>query len=105
MIDSEVVSFIAFAKSSLSNPEKFSRFVDYAEYFCDLNGLFSNQEEKQQYRECWFTLEIINSLMLADYESCNGFNEILSIWDGKYKEHASEYLEILLHILNNRLKC
>ena len=101
MINTEVGFFINFAKSSLSNPERFSRFVDYAEYFCDLNGLFLSQEEKQEYRECWFKLEVVNALMLADYESCKSCNEIISIWAEEYKRDASEYSDILLNIVNN----
>ena len=100
IINDEKCKFIKYANSSLSNPERFASFVGYAEHFCELKGIFLDQEKKDEYKKKWFDLEIINSLVLSDCNYYDDAEKAMEIWNKEYKEDASKYMKIFLQTLD-----
>ncbi len=88
-----------YALSSLNDVVSFARFVNYAEDLPQLNDLFEDEHDKDNYQQIWFELEIINALALSEWENEGCPADWQTHWESEYKHDASELMDELLKTL------
>ncbi|AVU35638.1 MULTISPECIES: hypothetical protein [Serratia] len=88
-----------YALNSLNDVISFARFVSYAEDLPQLNELFEDEHNRDNYQKIWFELEIINALALSEWESEGRPADWQTRWESEYKHDASELLDELLKTL------
>lgn len=88
-----------YALSSLDDVVSFAGFVNYAEELPQLNDLFSDEINKDAYRQIWFELEIINALALSEWEAAGRPADWQARWTSDYQQDASELMDQLLSTL------
>lgn len=88
-----------YALNSLNDVVSFARFVSYAEDLPQLNELFENEYNRDNYQKIWFELEIINALALSEWENEGRPADWQTHWESEYKYDASELMDELLKTL------
>lgn len=88
-----------YALNSLNDVISFARFVSYAEDLSQLNELFEDEHNRDNYQNIWFELEIINALALSEWESEDRPADWKTRWESGYKQDASELMDELLKTL------
>lgn len=88
-----------YAYSSLNDVVSFARFVSYAENLPQLNELFEDECNRDNYQKIWFELEIINALALSAWEDEGCPADWQTRWELGYKQDASELMDELLSTL------
>jgi len=85
--------------NSLSDIASFARFVNYSEKLFQLDELFESVEDKKNYEQTWFELEIINALALSQWETEGRPTDWSNQWNLTYKRDAADVMSKLLHLL------
>ncbi|PZL91951.1 hypothetical protein CKF43_16430 [Pantoea graminicola] len=85
-----------YALSSLNDVVSFARFVNYAEDLPQLNDLFEDEHDKDNYQQIWFELEIVNALALSEWEIEGRPTDWQTRWISDYKQDATELIGKLL---------
>lgn len=88
-----------YALNSLNDVVSFARFVSYAEDLPQLNELFEDEHNRDNYQKIWFELEIINALALSEWENEGFPADWQTRWESEYKHDASELMDELLKTL------
>ncbi|WP_121574854.1 hypothetical protein [Brenneria alni] len=88
-----------YAFSSLNDVVSFAKFVSYAEDLPQLSELFEDEQSRENYRQIWFELEIVNALALSEWENEGRSVDWQTRWESGYKHDASELINELLRLL------
>ncbi|EPI4979409.1 TPA: hypothetical protein ACTW2S_003230 [Raoultella planticola] len=88
-----------YALNSLNDVASFARFVSYAENLSQLEELFKDEKAKEDYKQIWFELEIINALALSQWETEGRPSDWNTQWESGYKQDAINVINELLNTL------
>lgn len=88
-----------YAFNSLNDVVSFAKFVNYAEGLPQVDELFEDEQNKDNYQQIWFELEIINALALSEWENEGRPTDWQARWESDYKHDASELIAELLGAL------
>lgn len=88
-----------YAFNSLNDVISFAKFVSCAEDLSQMNSLFEDECNRDNYQKIWFELEIINALALSEWENEGCPADWQMRWESEYKHDASELMDELLKTL------